>query len=126
MAIRMELEAYQQEMGIYPGMALSSAFYNENDALDALAELETKKLPAYQDQRILTLLEKRQDSITAFHVQLDTFDRQLGLTPIIRIDNLASTSMQMSVENSRRNSKKTGRLQSLTQLESNISIHRSA
>ena len=124
--LQKDLEDYQIETGVYPGMALTSAFFNENDALDTLRELEQKKLPALQDLRILSLLDARRSSIVSIQSFLESMDQKIGLASLISIDNIASTSMQMTVIKNRRDFSKTGRLQSLSNLEQNITLLRGA
>jgi putative ABC transport system permease protein len=119
-----ELEGYQQETGVYPGMALATAFYNENEAIDTLSELEQKKQPALSDARIIALLDKRRENIVALDEQLATLDKQIGLPEQVRVDNLTSTGMQMSIEKSRGTISKTGKLQSLTGLAENMTLLR--
>ena len=124
--LQKELEAYQQTSGIYPGMALVSAFYNENEALDILRELELKKQPAFSDGRIASLLSKRRDSIASLDAQFEGLDKSLGLDAQLSVINLASTAMQITTEKHVRNVIKTGRLQALTGLDQNITLLRGA
>ncbi len=124
--LQKELEAYQQTSGVYPGMALISAFYNENEALDILHELEQKKLPAFSDERIASLLSKRRDSIASLEAEFEGLHKSLGLDAILNVNNLSSTAMQMTVEKQRRDDAKTGRLQMLSGLEQNITLLRGA
>lgn len=118
-----ELENYQNETGLYPGIALVTAFYNENEVLGTLKELELAGQPALKNAKVLALLEQRRASIQGVGIVLDRLGSELGLQELMRLDNLASIAMQMVVMDSK-TTPKTGRLQTLGGMDTNITLLR--
>lgn len=118
-----ELEAYQEGTGIYPGMALVTAFYNENEVLDVLRELEQAGQAPLADARVMAMLEARRSKLQQIDRLLDQMDDRLGMSHLLRLNNLASLSMQLSVQDGR-GGPRTGKLQSLSKLDSHIVLLR--
>ena len=121
-----ELEAYQQQSGVYPGMALGTVFFNENEALEVLSELNSQKQPALADPRIQAMLEKRRGHLASMTEQLAALHQRIGLPELVRVDNLASTGMRMTVAKARGDVVNTGKLQSLTGLAEHMTLLRGA
>lgn len=119
-----ELENFQEETGIYPGMVLVSGFYNENGILDVLRELELTKMPALSDERVRQYLDQRRRSVESTQRFVSDVSGRLGITPEVQIDNLISMAMVFNIETNRGINQNHGILQSLTGLDSYGSLLR--